>query len=188
MVFQNAQVVLLTLYVHIVETRVFSKRLLAVTHSVTFDIGFCCYINTIFVAEVVPARIIGIVASTNSIYVELLHHLDVLNHAFYTDYITAIRVEFVAVGTLDEHWLSVYEELLVFDFNLAETYILRNALNEFVAIVERNQQFIEVRCFSSPLLSIRDNHYRLANSLIVNLQFTNLLRTYITACRVEKAY
>ena len=59
----------------------FGQRLFAVTHSVGFDVGFGYDINTVFVAEVIPEIVVRIVAGSHRVDVELLHNLDVLNHA-----------------------------------------------------------------------------------------------------------
>ena len=126
----------LTLNVHIVETGVFAQRPFAITHSVTLDIGFGCHIDTILVTQFIPSWVVGIVRSANSVHVQLLHHLNVLNHTVHTYHITTIRIQFVAVHTLDEDGLAIHEQLLILDFHFAETDALRDALKEFVAIIE----------------------------------------------------
>ena len=68
---------------HLGEGLVLGKGLLAIAHTVTLEIRLGSQVNTILVAEVIPARIIGIVTGTYSIDVELLHDLDVLNHPRY---------------------------------------------------------------------------------------------------------
>lgn len=49
-------------------------------------------VNTILVAEVVPEIIVGIVAGAHGIQVELLHHLNILNHAFARNDVTTVRI------------------------------------------------------------------------------------------------
>ena len=43
--------------------------------------GFGHYINTVFVAEFVPEVVVRIVTGSYGVDVELLHNLNVLNHA-----------------------------------------------------------------------------------------------------------
>ena len=136
------------------EAGILGQRLLAVAHAVALDVGLGRDVDAVFVAEVIPAGVVGIVAGAVGIHVKLLHHLDVLNHAFYAYHIAAVGVEFVAVGTLDEHRHAVDEELLVFDFNLAEAHTLRYALHHLAAVEQRGIELVEIRCLGRPLLRI----------------------------------
>ena len=154
MILQYIYIMALTLNVHIVETCILRKRLFAIAHSVTLNVGLSCDVNAILVTEFVPTWIVRIVAGAHSIYVELLHHLNVLNHTFHTHHITAVWVKFVAVNTLDEDGLSVDEQLLVLDFHLAETDALWDALKKFVAVVKRNVEIVEVRNLCRPCLDV----------------------------------
>ena len=72
-----------------------------------FDIGFCGDVESVLVAEFIPAWVVGIVAGTNGIDVQLLHDADVLNHAFNAHHIAAVWVQFMTVGTLDEYGFAV---------------------------------------------------------------------------------
>lgn len=47
-----------------------------------------------------------------------------------THHIASIGVHFVTIGTLDEHRLTIDEELTVANLNLAETYILHKAFDK----------------------------------------------------------
>ena len=59
----------------------------------TLDIRLSRHIDAVFVAEVIPAGIIGIVTSAHRVDVQILHDLDILNHAFHRYDITTIRIE-----------------------------------------------------------------------------------------------
>ena len=126
MILQYIYIMALTLDVRVVETGILRERFLAVAHSVTLDVGLGGDVDAILVAKVVPTGIVGIVAGAHGIHVQLLHHLNVLNHAVNRYDITAIGVQFVTVHTLDEDGLTIHEQLLVFNLHLAETYALRN--------------------------------------------------------------
>ena len=92
----------------------------------TFDVGFGYYVDTILVTKFIPKVVVRIVASTYGVQVELLHNLNVLNHAFFRDNITAVRIQFMTVGSFEENRLAVYQYLGVLQFHLAETYLYRN--------------------------------------------------------------
>ena len=115
------------------------------------DIGFGNHINTVLIAKVIPTGIIGVVAGAHGVHVQLLHDFDVLNHAFHADEVTAVGVQFVAVGTFDEDGLTVDEDLSVLDFDTAETNALADGF-ECVAflVLEGEGGGIEVRNLSRP--------------------------------------
>ena len=119
------------------ETKVLflSLRVALVAKAVAFLVGLGGDIETIFVAEVIPARIVGIVAGTHCIDVQAFHDLNILDHAVERDDISAVGIHFVAVSTFDEHGLSVDEELTVLDFYLAESHFLRDDLHDIAAAV-----------------------------------------------------
>ena len=116
-----------------------------------FDVCLSSNVDTIFIAKVIPARIVRIVACTVSIDIKLLHHLNVLNHSFVCNVVTLVRIYFVTVHTLDKYRLSVYKKLCILDFNLSETDILRNNFNNLVTILQCCVKLVEVWSFSSPL-------------------------------------
>ena len=60
---------------------VLGKGLLAIAHTVALEVRLCRQVDAILVAEVIPAGIVRIVAGAHGVDVELLHDLDILNHA-----------------------------------------------------------------------------------------------------------
>ena len=122
-----------------------------ITQTVRFDIGFGYHIDTILVAKFIEEVVIRVVASTYRVKVELLHDLDVLNHSFARYYIASVRIQFMAVGSLEQYRLPVYQQLCVLDFNLTETYVLWDNFQYLVAFLQSSTQRIEVRSFGSPL-------------------------------------
>ena len=85
----DARVVETALYVALVAfqmrfliRRILGQRGFLIAHTVRFYVGFCHYIDTVFITEFIPVIVIGVVTGTDRIQVELLHDLDVLEHAF----------------------------------------------------------------------------------------------------------
>ena len=92
--------------------------------------------------------------STYGIDVVFLHDLDVLDHALRRYDVTSVRIHFVPVGSLEQDWLSVYQYLGVFQFDLAETDFHRNNLSRVAAVFQSCDQCVENRSFGSPFLRI----------------------------------
>ena len=99
MVLERHDITLVALQVHLLKIRALGQCALSVAHAVTLQVGLGSQIDTILVAEVVPTGIVRVVAGAHGIDVQLLHNLDVLDHALYRDDITAIRVQLMTVGT-----------------------------------------------------------------------------------------
>ena len=81
-------------------------------------------VNAVLVAQVVPHRVVGIMARAHGIDVELFHYADVLHHTFAAHHVAAIGVYLMAVGTLDKHGLTINQQLRVAYLNLSETHLL----------------------------------------------------------------
>ena len=142
---------LIALEVCLQKLRANGQRLLAVTHTVAFEVGFCHEVDAHLIAEVIPARVVGVVRRSYGVDVMLFQDVDVLNHAFNAHHVAAIGVEFVAVSTLDEDGLTIDKELSVLDFHLSESYALRRALQHVALLVEqRGLQGVEMGRFSCP--------------------------------------
>ena len=96
--------------------------------------------------------------STYGIDIELLHNPDILQHTLPRNNITSVRIHFVPVGSLEQDWLSVYQYLGVFQFDLAETDFHRNNLSRVTAVFQSGDQCVENRSFGSPFLRIAYCH------------------------------
>ena len=151
MIEATLHIALVTLHMCFPIVLTFGKCLFPITHSVGFDIGFGHYVNTILVAEVVPEIIVGIVAGAHGIQVELLHHLNILNHAFARNDVTTVRIHLVAVGSLEENGLAVDKYLTSFQLYLSEAHLYGN---HFTAALQSGTQGIQVRRFRRPLMRI----------------------------------
>jgi len=83
-----------------------------------FDVGFVNDIDSVFVAELVPQRVVGIMGRADGIDVMLLHETKILLHRLSTDRMASHGVVFMAIHTFDQNRLSVKEKLPVLDFDL----------------------------------------------------------------------
>ena len=160
MIVEVGYVVLVALQYLLGKHRFLGSGIVVVAESVALLVGFCHDVETILITEVVPARVVWIVTSTYGVDVQSLHHLDVLYHALHAHYISSVRIHLVTVGALDEHRLSIDEELLVLDFYLAETYLHRDSADASHALAlccreaDDGVECVEVRCLSCPLLRV----------------------------------
>ena len=129
-------VTLLTLNVSLLKIRTDSQCLLIVTHTMTLQVALSSQVDTILIAQVIPTWIVGIVTGTHSIDVQLLHNLDILNHALHAHDVATIRIQFVAVGTLNQDSLAVHQQLSALNLNMAETNLLLDHLQSLVALLQ----------------------------------------------------
>ena len=134
--------------------RVAGQRGGAVAHAVRLDIRLGYHIETILVAEVIPVRIVGIVAGAHGIDVELLHDLDVLLHPLVRHHVAAVRVEFVPVDALDQDAFPVDQQVGALDFDFAEAGVEMEGLQEFPSVVELDIQAIKIGIFGAPLVHV----------------------------------
>ncbi len=151
MVLQYVRVVDVAFEVSLLKLGNLRQRLLAITHAMRFEVCLSHYVEAIFVAEVVPTRIVRIVAGAHGIDVVLLHRANVLHHPFRTYHIASVRVHLVAVCALDKDGLSVHEKLGVLYLNFAETHTLLQALHHAIAVFQVHTQSVEVGRFGCPL-------------------------------------
>ena len=86
-------------------------------------IGLGYDIDTVLVAQVIPEVGIGVVAGTHGVEVEFLHDLDVLDHALPREYIATVGIQLMTVSSLEEHWLTVHQNLGILQLDLAEAHL-----------------------------------------------------------------
>ena len=77
MVLVNLDIAFVALQVCLLISRLLGQRLVAVAHSVAFDIGFGHHVDAVYVAKFIPTRVVGIMTGTHGIDVQLFHHADV---------------------------------------------------------------------------------------------------------------
>ncbi len=133
-------------------------RAALIAKAVALLIGLSSDIETIFITEVIPAWIVGIVTGAHCIDIQTLHNLNILYHAVDRDDISAVGIHLVAVCTLDEHRLSIDEKLAVLDFHLAEARFLRDDLHDIAPTVfNGGEERIQIRSLSRPFFHIGEH-------------------------------
>ena len=135
--------------------RVLGEGALAVAHAVGLEVGLGHHVDAVLVAEVVPVAVVRIVAGADCVDIELLHDEDVLQHPLPGHDVTAVRVQFVAVGALEQDRLAVHEELAAGEFDLPESDFHRNGLAAAGGL-----QGVQVRGFGRPFLRGREGQGR----------------------------
>ena len=125
----RAYVVLVALHDLLGEQRLLGLGLRTVAEAVALLIGLGGHVDAVLVAQVVPHGVIGIVAGAHGVDVQALHDLDVLNHALAAHHVATVGIQLVAVGTLDEHGLTIHQQLGVLDLHAAEAHLLRDDLH-----------------------------------------------------------
>ena len=96
---------------------------------VGLQVGLIPDIQTILVANIVEARVVGIVRGAHGVEIVALHHQDVGQHIFVRHILAVLVVVVVAVGTLDVNHLAVDQQFAVFDLDFAEADPVRIILN-----------------------------------------------------------
>src|SRR5699024_2426171 len=92
-------------------------------------ISFINKVNTIFITKFIPQRLLGIMRSTYSIYIQLLHKLKITHHYLACYYLACVGIKFMQVYTFKENFLSVYKQLTVCNFYFTETNLMGCGFN-----------------------------------------------------------
>ena len=141
MVVEVGYIVLVALQYLLGKHRFLGCGIVLIAETVALLVSLSYHIETILIAEVIPTWIIRIVASTNGVDVQTLHNLDVLDHALHADVVACIRIHLMTVRTLDEHRLTIDQELFVLDFHLAEAHLDRSSCSrQHLCFLLRSQQ------------------------------------------------
>ena len=154
MVLVSHHVTLLALNVSLLKVGTDGQCLFAITHTVTLQIALGSKIQSVLITEFIPAWIVGIVTGTYRVNVQLLHNLDVLNHAVYTHDVATIRIQLVAVGTLNQYRLSVHQQLSALNLNVAEAHFLLDDLSGLSAFLNGNLECIQIWSLGSPRFGV----------------------------------
>ena len=101
--------------------RLVGERLFGgVTHSVRLDVGFVDEVDSVFVAQLVPLRVVGIMRSAHGVDIVALHKFEILNHPPDRHSAPVVGIVFVAINAFDENRDPVHEQLPALDFHLAK--------------------------------------------------------------------
>ena len=133
----------------------------SVSEGVSLLICLGGYVQTVLIAQVIPARIIGIMACSDGVDVQAFHDFYILNHACRGDYIAAVGVNFMPVGAFNQYGFAVDKQLRVLDFNLSEAHFLGYYLDDVsLTVLDGGQKRIEIRCFGRPRLDVSQGEMR----------------------------
>ncbi|OQC24439.1 MAG: hypothetical protein BWX70_02625 [Verrucomicrobia bacterium ADurb.Bin070] len=128
-----------------------ADRVARVAEAMCLEVGLVHHVNPVLIAQVIPARVVGIVAGAYGVDVVALHQQDVFHHAAVRHGIAAVGVHLVAVDAADQDRLAVQQDLAAARFDLAEAHALRDGLDDHAARVpQREQQRVERGIFGRP--------------------------------------
>ena len=137
--------------------RLLSERLRSVAHTVRLNIRLGTDIETVDVAELVEVGIIGVVTGADSIHIELLSQLHVLQHPLARHDASGIGVGVVAIGALDEDRLAIDLEQSVLDPDVSETDIEAGHLGELPVDEALDLELVEIGGLGGPGSDTGDN-------------------------------
>ena len=126
-----------------VDMSIFPNRVVAqglvriISHAVRFNICFIHHVKAIFVAQIIPVWIVGIVTGAYCIDVILFHKLNILQHELARNHVAFHRVKFVPVNPFKLYSDPVNKQLPVFYFAGPETNPVGKALDTFAVLVEQ---------------------------------------------------
>ena len=126
------------------------KRLLAVAHSVRLDVGLVDDIQAVAVAELVPEGVVGVVAGTYSVDIQLLHHAHVAQHLLSRHAVRPVRAHLVTVHALDEYGPAVDQQLRVLDFHAAETHVQAGGFHGLAPGERAHAEGVEIGLLGAP--------------------------------------
>ena len=127
------------------------------TQTMGLAIGLVHHIHAYGVAELIPARTIGIVGQTHGIDMGSFHQLEVLEHALFRHYTSGVGVVLMTIDTTNLDGFTIDEQLTILDMNVAEAHLLSGVLDGFaIGVFELQFQGVEVGVLSTPKMRIAD--------------------------------
>ena len=119
-----------------------------------FNVRFIDNIEPVFVTQVIPAAVIGIMRISNTIDVEALHQLNVLNHPGYRNGSSGVWIVFVAIHPKKLDGAPVDFVYTARRFNLSEARFHGYEFRKSTVHLYGNYQTVEIRSFGRPLQGI----------------------------------
>ena len=117
------------------------------------DIGLIDDVEPVAVAEVIPAGVVGVVATAHSINIEALHQEDVFEHERGADRAPRVGVVLMAIHPFDLHGHAIDRKDPAFPLDLAKAKAGGGGLLYLpVFVFERDHHGVEIRGLSGPLL------------------------------------
>ena len=116
-----------------------------------FDVGLVDQIQAVLITQIVPLRIVRIVAGPHGVQIKLLHYLDIADHRLDRDRVAGHRFVLVPVGTFQVDPLAVDPQIAVLHFNSAKTHFAgRHFDDAAVRVLQRQQQPVKIGLFGGP--------------------------------------
>ncbi|CCJ88980.1 hypothetical protein BN132_908 [Cronobacter turicensis 564] len=94
-------------------------------HAVGFNVGFIHHVQPVAAAQLIPARLVGVVRTAHGIKVVLLHQQDILHHRRLVHRLAFFRVMLVTVNAADQQRLAVERQQAVVDFHATKADVVR---------------------------------------------------------------
>ncbi len=111
------------------------QRRFVITHAVRLEVGLGHQIEPVAVAERVPAGVVRVVARAHGVEIVLLEDAESSSIRSSETTYPPSGVHLVAVRSLDEHRLSVHQQLSALDLYLAEARVQGNGLDRLAGRV-----------------------------------------------------
>ena len=151
-----------------------------VVGAMAFDVRFVNHVDTILVAQIIHHRVVRVMGHAERIDIETLHENHVFFHAVVSDCTAIIRIEFVAVNTVELHRHAVHEQtrsaVFFLDFNLSKANLVTFNLDNLAGpVLEREHCGIEVRSFGRPALRRRKREIEMHALFTSSTNARNLL-------------
>ena len=138
------------------------ETLRAVAVAVRFQVRLGGQVDAVLVAQLVPARVVGIVAGADVVAVALLEHLEVAAHLRLADGVAGVGPHLVAVRALELHGHAVVHVDAALDLHLAEAGAAGKDFRDLrlvtlrVGAYQRQNGRIQVGCLRRPLRRVFD--------------------------------
>ena len=181
-------------HVLVAELRHMAQRFFFVVVFVALEVGLIFEVNAIFVGQVVPIRIVAVVAVADVVDVGALHEHHFVLHLFARDGMSALGVRLVAVNALHLDGLAVeivvtsrLAKLIVrggrfFDFDFAETHHGGEGFEHLIfRVLQLSHEHIAPGRFGAPLLHERaglEHDFGVRFSVLVHGNGYRSLRTF----------
>ena len=125
-----------------------------ILEAVALHVGLGDQHDAILIAQLVEARVIGIVRGAHRVDVMLLHEFQVAAHAIETHSTALVIVVIVAVDAMHLKVGAVEVDMIALDRHLGKTLAMRNVLADLVAVVDLKRKVIEEGVLGVPEVGI----------------------------------
>ena len=122
--------------------------------AVALHIGLGDQHDAILIAQLVEARVVGVVGRAHRVDVVLLHELQVAAHAIEAHGAALVIVVIVAVDAMHLKVSAVEVDMIALDRHLGKTLAMRNVLADLVTVVDLKRKVIEEGVLGVPEVGI----------------------------------